>query len=207
MVKNIILSGPMRKLKTIQTNVETHKKDFEIAVDLIMRRRTIAGESSRPPPSSSDSGKPGKSPHNLSLSWEDERSMSMTFSTNRPRENRAFVGREHLLKQLHDWFTEPRSYPSEPISCVLYGMGGIGKTQTAIKYSYIDKDEYDVIFWVTAETIPKLVGSFSLIAFKAAADGIDGSHMVADESSVEKAREWLEETSKMNLICIMCQLH
>jgi hypothetical protein len=202
MVKNIILSGPMRKLKTIQANVETHKRDFESAVELIMRRRQIESEVPRSQQGPSDSGKPGKSPHNLGLSWEDERSMSMTFSTNRPRENRQFVGREQLLKQLHDWFTEPRSYPSEPISCVLYGMGGIGKTQTAIKYSYVDKDEYDVIFWVTAETIPKLVGSFSMIAFKA--DGTDGTHTVADESSVEKARDWLEETSKMNPPRIIC---
>jgi hypothetical protein len=200
MVKNMVLSGPQRRLKAIQANIETHSKDFDKVVDLIMRRRAVASESTHLQRTASKSEKPGKSRHYLSFSSEDHGSTSITLNTNRPRENRAFVGREPLLRQMHNWFTEPRNYPCEPISCVLYGMGGIGKTQTAIKYSYVDKGEYDFIFWVTAETIPKLVSSFSLIASKV---GIDGLAIVADESTVEKSREWLEESSKLKV----CQYH
>ncbi len=174
-VRNMIVSGPQRRLKTIQATISTHIQDCDKAVELVMRRRALTS-------------------HHASVASENHGNMNLGLTIDRPRENRAFVGREQVLRQMHDWFTERRSYPCEPTSCILYGMGGIGKTQTAIKYSYVDKDEYDSIFWVTAETIPLLVSSFSMILSKMR---IVDSGVLADDSTVRRTREWLEETGKL----------
>lgn len=96
-----------------------------------------------------------------------------------------------MMVQLHDWFMVDRKLPSEPVSCVLAGMGGIGKTQAALRYRDLYADEYDCIFWVTAETQSKLVTSFSLIAHRVKLEDLAG---LEDEALVAKSIMWLQET-------------
>ena len=49
----------------------------------------------------------------------------------------------------------------------LYGMGGVGKTQTALEYVYTNKDSYERIYWITAVDQASLLSGYQKIAIKA----------------------------------------
>ena len=46
----------------------------------------------------------------------------------------------------------------------LSGLGGVGKTQTAVEYAHRYLEEYDYVFWVTAQSREELVSGYSTIA-------------------------------------------
>ncbi len=66
-----------------------------------------------------------------------------------PRRNTRFAGREPLLNDAYHLFQG-----SEPFAGVLtlHGMSGVGKTQLAAEYVYRFGSEYDMVWWVNAET-------------------------------------------------------
>ncbi|KAL8834459.1 MAG: hypothetical protein Q9176_007483 [Flavoplaca citrina] len=76
-----------------------------------------------------------------------------------------FQGREKVLVDLHNCLL-PRGADAKPgqYSCTVHGMGGMGKTSTALEYTYRFGKDYNYIFWVNAQTEPGLSSSFSLIA-------------------------------------------
>ncbi len=59
--------------------------------------------------------------------------------------NMFFTGREQELKTLRANLTESHV-------AGVSGSGGVGKSQLAIEYTYRFGEEYDVVFWVQAET-------------------------------------------------------
>ncbi|WP_405536622.1 FxSxx-COOH system tetratricopeptide repeat protein [Streptomyces sp. NBC_00075] len=65
-----------------------------------------------------------------------------------PSRNLTFTGRGPLLERLRDHFTAgpAAAVPSQ----VLYGLGGMGKTQTALEYAHRYKSAYDVVWWIDA---------------------------------------------------------
>ena len=81
-------------------------------------------------------------------------------------QNYDFYGRQDILSQLDNTFlstTEPERQVSNtnPRSCVICGMGGIGKTELATQYVFSRKDKFDAVFWVNADTPEKLSLGFS----------------------------------------------
>ncbi|MBK3565792.1 FxSxx-COOH system tetratricopeptide repeat protein [Streptomyces sp. MBT62] len=67
-----------------------------------------------------------------------------------PRRNTGFTGREPLLNDAYHLLQD-----AEPGAGVLalYGMPGVGKTQLAAEYVYRFVPEYDVVWWVNAESL------------------------------------------------------
>ncbi|MEE1833370.1 FxSxx-COOH system tetratricopeptide repeat protein [Streptomyces sp. SP17KL33] len=61
-----------------------------------------------------------------------------------PSRNVSFTGRGFLLERLRNGFT------SGSTTQVLYGLGGVGKTQIAQEYAHRFKAAYDVVWWVPA---------------------------------------------------------
>src|SRR5215472_16662639 len=79
--------------------------------------------------------------------------------------NEEFIGRYSLLERLHTLLYDVTTGQWNH-RVALYGMGGVGKTQTAIAYVYKYKDDYDRIYWVSAATEASLLTSFQNIASK-----------------------------------------
>ena len=77
--------------------------------------------------------------------------------------NPYFTGRDQVLKtlyqQLHGGQTAAISQ-TQAIS----GLGGIGKTQTAVEYAYRYRDDYRYVFWVGADTELDLTSGYVSIA-------------------------------------------
>ncbi|PVH88847.1 hypothetical protein DL98DRAFT_524474 [Cadophora sp. DSE1049] len=103
---------------------------------------------------------------------------------NMPFKNPDFMCRENILGEVHDrlW---PIAATSVLTFCALQGMGGVGKTQTALQYVYQFGDHYNKIFWIHAEDGPEQTRDSGLIAPK------DGDRV---DNNTERARRWLETT-------------
>ena len=63
--------------------------------------------------------------------------------------NPFFTGREEMLASLR---TRLESSGRAGLTQALSGLGGVGKTHTAIEYAYRYRDEYRAILWVLADT-------------------------------------------------------
>lgn len=79
--------------------------------------------------------------------------------------NVRFFGRQELLLQI-ERVLQPSDSEQPFSSLLLYGMGGVGKTQLALEYAYQKLDKLDTVLWVPAEDRTSLDQSFSQIALE-----------------------------------------
>ncbi|PZV10681.1 MAG: hypothetical protein DCF22_16085 [Leptolyngbya sp.] len=80
--------------------------------------------------------------------------------------NQHFTGRSQLLQDLHTALTSTGKAALNQ-AAALSGLGGIGKTQTAVEYAYryfYDTPTYEWVFWVKADTELALVTDLAAIA-------------------------------------------
>ncbi|MFD9734968.1 FxSxx-COOH system tetratricopeptide repeat protein, partial [Umezawaea sp. NPDC059074] len=68
-----------------------------------------------------------------------------------PARLQGFTGREGLLKQLTESFGD-----GPVVVRAIEGMGGVGKSSTAIEYAHRHAADYDVVWWIAAEN-PDLI--------------------------------------------------
>jgi hypothetical protein len=79
--------------------------------------------------------------------------------------------------------------------CVIYGVGGIGKTQLAIEYARLHKAKYTSFFWLDGKTEESLIRSLLMIALhlpKGQISNIDIQEIKGLEESRERAQEVLK---------------
>ena len=77
--------------------------------------------------------------------------------------NPFFTGREQVLEQLHEALKSGKTAALSQTQAIS-GLGGIGKTQTAIEYAYRYRDEYKAVLWTKADSSEALVSDFVSIA-------------------------------------------
>jgi hypothetical protein len=70
------------------------------------------------------------------------------------------VAQEYKLREIHKSLSGDGSHRT----VVLYGLGGIGKTQLAIVYIKWHKDNYSAIFWLNIKDEDSLKQSFARVA-------------------------------------------
>jgi tetratricopeptide (TPR) repeat protein/transcriptional regulator with XRE-family HTH domain len=122
------------------------------------------------------------------LSCRPEQLLSTLFLWNVPHQrNPYFTGREALLQQIHEALNKKHAMMQAYALC---GLGGIGKTQTVLEYSYRYYDEYQAIFWVKADTYENLMSDFLSLAIL-----LNLSERDAQDQAVTLAaiKRWLRE--------------
>jgi hypothetical protein len=101
---------------------------------------------------------------NLTTSGAEERQASRMAGgkfINVPGRNDFFTGREEVLSKLHATLkAEGRAAIKQAIS----GLGGIGKTATAIEYAHRHAEEYACVLWTGAESESALTSGFAALA-------------------------------------------
>lgn len=65
-----------------------------------------------------------------------------------PARNPKFVGRQSYLSAIHQFFTSKDQLKQR--ACLIWGMGGLGKTQTALEYAYTYHSSYSTVVWIDA---------------------------------------------------------
>ncbi len=83
------------------------------------------------------------------------------------KRNIHFVGREEHLQSLEHGFA--LSAAARPR--VLCGAGGCGKTALAIEYAYAHQDQYDIVWWIRADTQATIVADLAGLGSKLARSG------------------------------------
>ena len=112
------------------------------------------------------------------------------------RRNLYFTGREALLESLHDQFNQTKTLALTQTQAI-HGLGGIGKTQTAMEYAYRYSHEYRHLLWMGAATRDTLINDFVTIADLLHLPGKDEQNQMLTVSAV---KQWLTENQNWLLI-------
>ncbi len=104
-----------------------------------------------------------------------------------------FKGREDVLADLRRSLVGDKR---AALTQVISGLGGIGKTQTAVEYAYENREEYKAVLWVKAAT--------ELEIRQDMADAARLLKLPHDETNLEDAvralKNWLEQNSDWLLV-------
>ncbi len=110
--------------------------------------------------------------------------------------NPFFTGREEVLKKLHEALSSGSAAAlSQPQA--LSGLGGIGKTQTAVEYAYRYRDQYTAVLWTRAELREALASSF--VALAQVLD-LPAKNEQDQNVVIAAVRRWLEQQTGWLLI-------
>lgn len=112
------------------------------------------------------------------------------------KENVSFTGRSDVLANIHDSLRPDRPPAKRNTQAVfaLCGLGGVGKTQVAIRYAMDNfSDSYQAVFFAHADEPRNLLADFARFSVDL---GIVDPNESDDLHSCEQLRKWLVETSK-----------
>ena len=91
-------------------------------------------------------------------------------------------------------------------SYLIYGLGGIGKTQVAIEYSYRHCNDFDVIYWLRADDYETLLRSYFQLYEDPSFRGLTGLNL-GDENDLEKitarVKLWFESCCDIRWLLVI----
>ena len=112
------------------------------------------------------------------------------------RQNPYFTGRKGLLETLHKTLTTGHTTALTQPQAIT-GLGGIGKTQTAIEYAYQHRKEYQVIWWLRAEESATLAADYAQLAIEL---DLPEQEAIEQVIQIQAVRRWLEQHTGWLLI-------
>ena len=105
-----------------------------------------------------------------------------------------FVGHDDFIDQIFNRLCESKPYQYNH-RIALYGMGGVGKTQTALAYVHTLKQNYHSIFWISGVTQATLLSGFEQIRIE--------TRCAVELNPTETAKlviKWLQEQTNWLLV-------
>lgn len=102
--------------------------------------------------------------------------------------NPLFTGRDEIIERIHRRLTGVRKAPRV---LALTGLGGIGKTQVAIEYTYHYRTHYQAVFWLKADSSDVLLAEFANIAGCIPLPGYDELDQAI---AIDAVKRWLRQT-------------
>lgn len=105
-----------------------------------------------------------------------------------------FTGRRDELDKLRQLFD---SKLTGTVIVVIHGLGGVGKTQIALKYARTYASEYDVVWWLRAEQPATLAADFADLA---GALSLPGRGEPDQRAAIETAKKWLARNARWLLV-------
>ena len=108
--------------------------------------------------------------------------------------NPYFTGREALLEALHRQLTTEHT---TTLTQAITGLGGIGKTQTAIEYAYRHREGYRIVWWLRAEEVTTLAADYAQLAIQL---NLPEHEATEQTIQIQAVRSWLEQHTGWLLI-------
>ena len=109
------------------------------------------------------------------------------------RRNTNFTGREEILNALRSSFGTTSNIQ------VIYGLGGVGKSQIATEYCYRNSGCYDVVWWLRAEKASSLTADYSALAGTKALN-LPEQNAKEQEQVIKAVRECLNHRNNWLLV-------
>ena len=105
--------------------------------------------------------------------------------------NPHFTGRDDILKGIHE------SFNAGEMAQALNGIGGVGKTQTALEYAYLYQQHYQYLLWCNAHSREILVTDFVSIASLL---NLPEKNAQDQSEAVSAVKRWLDNNDDWLLI-------
>jgi ATP/maltotriose-dependent transcriptional regulator MalT len=115
-----------------------------------------------------------------------------------------FIGREKELEEIHSLLASD----GRRRAVVLHGLGGIGKTQTAVAYARRHKGSYSAVFWFNIQDETLLKQSFAkaakrILQYHPSAPRLSSIDLHGDLNEVvEAVKAWLSEVDNTRWLAI-----
>lgn len=143
-------------------------------------------------------------PNELTVLGPKRNDFSIPFSLAGVPQSERFIGRESELAQIRNALSGDGSRRT----VVLHGLGGMGKTQTAVAYAKRHRSDYSAVFWFNIQDHATIVQSFVAAAglirqYHPAASALKGIDSGSDADQVVNAvKRWFSETENTRWLAI-----
>ena len=121
------------------------------------------------------------------------------------RRNPFFTGHANTLHIIHQKLVSDARLDITS-SYVIHGLGGVGKTQVAIEYSYRHRNDFDIIYWLRADDYETLLRSYSQLYEDPSFQDLTGLNL-GDENDLEKIsarmRLWFESCHDIRWLLVI----